>query len=436
MNKKLLIHHASQIVQIVSNGQPYLRGSDPNIKNLKILSKQSPSDNLCIVSINGKIEFIGLDTDENYSNFKNLVYDSKIDATNCSILPGLIDSHTHPVWEGDRINEFKMKLEGATYMDIHKAGGGIHFTVRHTRDASECKLYESLTKRLDNFSKSGTTFVECKSGYGLEWETEYKMLKVLTKAKREYKSIGISNTYLGGHAVPIGKTADEATDDIVENQIPKLRDLIRSNDLEVDNIDVFCEKGVFDVEQTERIMTKALQNIENIKINFHSDELYPLNSVEMAVRLKSKAVSHLEEISDSEIELMSKSETVGILLPTTAIIMQLKRPPARKMLNSGCIIALGSDFNPNAYCYAMPLVMNYACIDLRLSMNEALVAATLNSAFALGVEKSKGSLEIGKDADFVVLNNERWENIIYQMGSHDQLIKYVIVNGQIVHQKN
>lgn len=129
--------------------------------------------------------------------------------------------------------------------------------------------------------------------------------------------------------------------------------LIKSNDLDVDNIDVFCEKGVFDVEQTEKIMKKALHLIDGIKINFHSDELYPLNSVEMGVRLNSKAVSHLEEISDLEIDFLSKSETVGILLPTTAIIMQLKRPPARKMLNSGCIIALGSDFNPNAYCYAM-----------------------------------------------------------------------------------
>lgn len=141
--------------------------------------------------------------------------------------------------------------------------------------------------------------------------------------------------------------------DIVENQIPIMRDLIACKKLDVDNFDVFCEKGVFDVEQTERILQKALQSIKGIQINFHSNELFALNSVEMAVRLGSKAVSHLEEISDSEIDLMSKSETVGILLPTTAIIMQLKRPPAKKMLNSGCIMALGSDFNPNAFCFAM-----------------------------------------------------------------------------------
>lgn len=129
----------------------------------------------------------------------------------------------------------------------------------------------------------------------------------------------------------------------------------------------------------------------------------------MGVRLNAKGVSHLEEISDSEIDLLSKSETVGILLPTTAMIMQLKRPPARKMLQSGCIIALGSDFNPNAYCSAMPLVMNFACIDLRLSMNEALAAATINSAFALGVENLKGSIEVDKSADFLIIKSNRFK---------------------------
>ena len=152
----------------------------------------------------------------------------------------------------------------------------------------------------------------------------------------------------------------------------------------------------------------------------------------MAVRINAKAVSHLEEISPNEINLLSKSDTVGVLLPTTAIILQLKRPPARQMLNAGCIVALGSDFNPNAYCYSMPLIMSLACIDLRLTMKEALIASTINSAFALGVHRKHGSIEVGKQADFVIIKSNKWENLIYQIGAHDSLIDCVIVNGQKV----
>lgn len=428
-----LIHSIEQIVQVVSNSERYVRGGSDKIKNLAILNRKE-NENLSIVSVNGELKHIGYQSENNFQeNFKSFKFDNQIDATGCCILPGLIDSHTHPVWAGERINEFKMKLEGANYMKIHEAGGGIHFTVTKTKNATEDELYESLKERLEGFTSSGTTFIECKSGYGLDWDTELKMMRVLTKAKRELKTIGMTNTYLGGHAVPRGKTSDEATDDIINNQIPKLIDHIKRKELDIDTIDVFCEKGVFDVNQTEMIFNKA-NAMYKLNINFHSDELFPLNSVELGVRLKAKGVSHLEEISDSEIDLLSKSETVGVLLPTTAVIMQLKRPPARKMLNAGCIVSLGSDFNPNAFCYAMPVIMNLACIDYRMSMNEALVASTINSAFSLGVEKTRGSIELGKQADLVILKTNRWENIIYQMGAHSRLIKYVIVNGAIVYE--
>lgn len=434
-NYKCLIHSAEQIVQVVSNGERYVRGNSEKIKNLSILNRKE-SENLSIVSIDGILKFIGYQSEEVFQKeFKQLAYNEEINASGCCILPGFIDSHTHPVWEGDRINEFKMKLEGANYMQIHEAGGGIHFTVTHTKNSSEEKLYETLKGRLEDFVSSGTTFIECKSGYGLEWDTELKMMRVLTRAKKELKYIGMTNTYLGGHAVPRNKTAEEATNDIINNQVPKLIDLIKKKELDIDNIDVFCEKGVFDVDQSERIFNKA-NSLHNLQINFHSDELFPLNSVEMGVRLKAKGVSHLEEISESEIDLLSKSETVGVLLPTTALIMQLPRPPARKMLDAGCIVSLGSDFNPNAYCYAMSVIMNLACVDYRFSMNEALVASTINSAFSLGVENTKGSIELDKSADLVILKTNRWENIIYQMGAYSRLIKYVIVDGKIVHANN
>jgi imidazolonepropionase len=154
----------------------------------------------------------------------------------------------------------------------------------------------------------------------------------------------------------------------------------------------------------------------------------------MGVDIGSKAISHLEEISDEEIDHMSRSETVAILLPTTAYILRLKQPPARKMLDMGCIVALASDFNPNAYCYSMPLVMHLACINMRLSLNEALVASTLNSAFALGLETKKGSIECGKHADLIVIGAKRWENLVYQLGCHNSLIKFVLLKGKVVNQ--
>ncbi len=201
-NYKCMYHGAEQIMQVVSNGESYIRGGSEKMQNLSILVRKE-GDNLIIVSIDGKLKFIGYESEKNFQeNFKSLKYDEKVNVTGCCILPGLIDSHTHPVWEGDRINEFKMKLAGASYMEIHQMGGGIHFTVTHTKIASEETLYESLKDRLDSFTASGTTFVECKSGYGLEWDTELKIMRVLTKAKRELKTIGMSNTYLGGHAVP------------------------------------------------------------------------------------------------------------------------------------------------------------------------------------------------------------------------------------------
>lgn len=431
---KCLIYNASVIVQVAAKGERFLRGNDDKMKDLPVLSNSNKAESLSIVAIDGIIDFIGLQTDQEFvQKFKNIKFETSIDATGCSVLPGFVDSHTHPVWEGDRINEFKMKLGGATYMEVHNAGGGINFTVEKCKEASEEKLYGSLVKRLEQFTKAGTTFAECKSGYGLEWETELKLLRVLTKAKRSLTSIGMTNTYLAAHSVPKGKTSDEATDDILNNQLPSLKALIASKELDVDTIDVFCEKDVFDVAQSEKMLAKGQQDL-GLNINFHSDELFPLNSVEMGVRLKAKGVSHLEEMSDHEIALLAKSETVGILLPTTAFVMRLKRPPGRKMLDAGCIVALGSDFNPNAYCFSMPYCMSLACIDMKLTINEMLVAATLNSAFALGVEKTKGSIEVGKSADLVLLNTDRWENIVYQLGAAHTLIKSVLVNGQVVSQ--
>ncbi|XP_054708015.1 probable imidazolonepropionase [Uloborus diversus] len=347
-----------------------------------------------------------------------------------SLSTGLVDAHTHPVWAGDRVNEFAMKLAGATYMDVHKAGGGIYHTVQKTRLATEDQLLSLLLNRLDGMLKSGTTLVEAKSGYGLDAITEMKMLRVIQRA-REKTRVDISSTFCGAHAVPKGMTPEEATESVLNEQLPALKLMMATNDMSVDNIDVFCEKGVFDVEQSRRILEAG--RVLGLQLNFHGDELHPVGAAEMGADLKAEAISHLEEVSEAGISAMASSGTVAVLLPTTAYILRLKPPPARKMIEAGVPVAFGSDFNPNAFCLAMPLVMHLSCVLLGLSMPEALHAATINAAKALGKSETHGSLEKGKNADMIIINANRWEHLIYQMGCHNSLIHKVIKKGDVVH---
>ncbi|KAF4523408.1 hypothetical protein B566_EDAN007879 [Ephemera danica] len=215
----------------------------------------------------------------------------------------------------------------------------------------------------------------------MDTESEVRLLRIIERAKRDL-DVEISPTYCGAHAVPRGLTSTEATNKVINEQIPEIKQLIASKELSVENIDVFCEQGVFDIEQSRSIL-EAGKNI-GLQINFHGDELHPTNSAEMGAALGATAISHLEEISDAGITAMAASQCVAVILPTTAYIMHLKSPPVRKMIQAGVPVALGTDFNPNAYCFAMPVVMNLACVTMGMSMPEALIAATLNAAAALG----------------------------------------------------
>nr|XP_047917165.1 probable imidazolonepropionase isoform X4 [Anser cygnoides] len=322
------------------------------------------------------------------------------------------------------------RLAGASYMEIHQAGGGIHFTVEHTRKATEEELFNTFKHRLERMRRAGSTLVECKSGYGLNLETELKMLRVIERAKQSM-DIGISSTYCGAHSVPKGKTATEAADDIIHNHLPKLKELKLSGEIHVNNIDVFCEKGVFDLDSTRRILQAGKDT--GLQINFHGDELHPMKSAELGAELGAQAISHLEEVSDEGIAAIARAKCAAVLLPTTAYMLRLKQPQAGKMLNEGVIVALGSDFNPNAYCFSMPMVMHLACVNMKMSMNEALAAATINAAYALGKSDTHGSIEIGKQGDLVIINSSRWEHLIYQFGGHQTLIDYVIVKGKVVY---
>ncbi|KAI0234437.1 putative imidazolonepropionase [Lamellibrachia satsuma] len=430
---RLLIKSAKQVVQVVNDGARVLRGKD--MRRVAVIEADEDGiDGLSVVvDGEGRICAIGHDKDiherYNESQFHNVV-----DAAGKCLVPGLVDGHTHAVWAGDRVHEFAMKLAGATYMEVHKAGGGIHFTVGRVRDSSEADLYVQLKQHAVRMLAAGTTLVEVKSGYGLNVDTEMKMLAVIERAKNDRSlPIDISSTFCGAHAVPKDKTAQEATTDVLDVQLPRLRQLMETGRLHVDNIDVFCEEGVFSVDQTRRILTVGQQM--GLAINFHGEELHRLNSAEMGAELGARAISHLEKISEAGIQAMSQACSIGVVLPTTAYILRLTPPPVRDMIDAGMAVALGSDFNPNAHCFAMPIVMHLACVLLHMSMEEALVAATINGAASLGRADTQGSLEVGKQADILILDAPRWEHLIYQMGSHQHVIRHVVKNGIVVHSR-
>uniref|UniRef100_A0A8D2BNC5 imidazolonepropionase n=1 Tax=Sus scrofa TaxID=9823 RepID=A0A8D2BNC5_PIG len=391
---RLLLENARQVVAVCARGERFLAGDA--LHRLVVLEGAS-----LVVGTDGFLKAIG-PADAIRELFAEDTFEERIDCSGKCILPGLVDAHTHPVWAGERVHEFAMKLAGATYMEIHQAGGGINFTVERTRQASEEELFRSLQQRLGCMMRAGSTLVECKSGYGLSLETELKMLRVIERARREL-DIGIS-----------------------------LQELGRNGEIRVDNIDVFCEKGVFDLEATRRILQSGKD--AGLQINFHGDELHPMKAAELGAELGAQAVSHLEEVSDEGIAAMATARCAAILLPTTAYMLRLKQPRARKMLDEGVIVALGSDFNPNAYCFSMPMVMHLACVNMRMSMPEALAAATINAAYALGRSHTHGSLEIGKQGDLIIINSSRC-HLIYQFGGHHELIEYVIVKGKVVYKK-
>ena len=365
-----------------------------------------------IISSNGLIHDIGPSSDLT-PKYSHCTFTETIDCSGKSIIPGLVDAHTHAVFSGDRIHEFIMKLEGKTYLDIHKAGGGIYFTVNHTRESSEQELLGLLLERLERMGKLGTTTVEVKSGYGLTKESEAKMLKVIKMAKKITKLDLVAN-YCGAHSVPKGMNQDEATEEIIKNHIPYLKELMEKGEIDPEFIDIFAEVGVFEFENTKKIL--AAGKTIGLKGNFHGDEIGFVDSGKLGFEAGARAISHLENLNDEGIQLMAKGNIAGVLLPTTQHLLKLNLPPVRKMIKEGVIVALGSDFNPNAYCYSMGLTMNLACVNYKMTPNESLVASTLNSAASIDRSGNVGSLEKGKFADFVIINEKRWEHIIYQFG--------------------
>lgn len=333
-------------------------------------------------------------------------------------------------------------------------GGGIGFSVRHTKEASEEQLLALLRERLVRMQRFGTTLAEAKTGYGLDAETELKMLRVLTQANRTRgksshssddssssssstpnsarsgpctPSIELVNNFLI-HSIPKDKTVEDATKNVLEVQLPALAEAMKAGEVECELVDVFCDRGIYEISDTRKILSAGKDL--GLEINFHGDELTPIKASELAGELGALAASHLEHVSDEGIVALALRPTVAVLLPTTAYILRLTPPPARKLIIGNVPIALGSDFNPNAFCVSMPMTMNLACVLMHMTMSEALVAATINAAHSMKRSKTHGSIEVGKVGDLVILDSPAWEHLIYQMV--DPPIGVVVKMGTVV----
>jgi len=313
------------------------------------------------------------------------------------ILPAWCDSHTHVVFAGSRENEFIDKINGLSYAEIAARGGGILNSARMLNDTSEDELFLQSFKRLQEIMKLGTGAVEIKSGYGLNMEGELKMLRVIKRLKHSVK-IPIRATFLGAHSIP--ESFKENRQGYINLVIDEMLPVIGKEKL-ADYIDVFCEKGFFDPQDMERIIIAGKQH--GLKPKLHINQLSSIGGMQSAINLKALSVDHLEVMEEADIASLSKSNTIGTLLPSAAFFLRMPYQPARKLIEENCIISLASDYNPGSSPSGnMNFVVSLACIQMQMLPEEAINAATINAAYAMEVEKLVGSISIGKKANLII----------------------------------
>ncbi len=400
----LLIENANEIVTLKGKNHPRIQSE---MNELGVIKKGS------IAIKDDKILDVG----------SNLQYKAKnkIDAKGKIVLPGFVDSHTHVIFSGSREFELDMKLKGFSYMDILNKGGGIFYTVEKTRKSNINDLIEQSKIRLNNMLKYGTTTCEGKSGYGLNIETELKILKT-QKILNDSHPIDIISTFLGAHAVPKECNIDEYVDLIINDMIPKLSNYAKF-------CDVFCEKGVFTVSQARSILNAGKK--KGLIPKIHADEIIDTGGAALAADINAISADHLLRSSKDGLELMAKKGIIGVLLPATPFsLMMNEYANARNMIDTGIPVAIATDLNPNCWTESMQFIIQLACLNMKMTPAEAITAATYNAACAIDLNNHIGSLEIGKQADLVILDCPNYMFIPYHYGIN--LVDRVIKNGKII----
>jgi imidazolonepropionase len=338
----------------------------------------------------------------------------EVDAGGAVVIPGFVDCHTHVVFADFRLDEYEKRIQGVSYAEIAKAGGGIAKSVSDLRKTPAERLLEASRKRLAGCIGFGTTTIEIKSGYGLDLENELKQLRVIRSLAESSPALIVA-TFLGAHSVPpeYAGRREEYIQLVVGEMIPRV-----AVEGLAEFIDVFSEVGVFEPAEAERILRAGLE--AGLKARVHADELYDTSSAEMAVRVGAVSADHLKKISPSGIQRMAESSVIGVLLPGSSFgLPSLDFAPAREMIDRGVAVAIATDFNPGSSpSESMPMMIAIACSHMRLLPAEALAAATYNAAFVVARENEVGSLEPGKRADFLVLECEDYREVPYRFGTN------------------
>jgi imidazolonepropionase len=416
----MLIHSASQLLTLGGGPQ---RGSE--------LGSLGPIENGAVLIQDGIIKQVG----ESQNLQARYPQEESLDASGKVVMPGFVDPHTHLLWAGDRAAEFEMRLQGKSYLEILAAGGGILSTVNATRAASLQTLIDETHPRLQTMFEHGTTTAEAKTGYGLETETELRMLAALMELNSQHP-VDLVLTFMGAHAIPPEYKDDSQgyTDKVCSEMLPELRHWWKTQTSvgrgsEMPFVDVFCETGAFDLAQSRRILETAAGLGFPLKI--HADEFDNLGGAVLAAELGAVSVDHLVATSKGDIAILGKSPTVAVGLPCTPFgLAEKEYTPARDILEAGGLLAIATDLNPGtAWCESMQFAIALACRYMRLTPAEAIAAATINAAAAISRAYLVGSLEVGKQADLIILKVDDYRHLGYRFGTN--LVEMVIKKGVV-----
>ncbi len=410
MANDILITHIKGLAQVREPGLEFLAGAA--MSELPVISNSYLHISKGLISDFGKMEDLPT------------VQGQTIDASGCFVFPSFVDSHTHLVFAASREEEFVMKIKGATYAEIAAKGGGILNSAKKLRAASESELLEKTLERAYEIINLGTGAVEIKSGYGLTLKDELKMLRVARRVGKE-TPLTVKTTFLGAHAVPSEMKKEDYVKLVIEEMIPAV-----AEENLADYIDVFCEEGFFNVDETERIVEEGKKF--GMKPRIHANQLHNSGGVQVGVKTGALSVDHLENIGDEEINLLRKSRTMPTALPCAAFFLNLPMTPARKMIDEGLPLAIASDYNPGSSPSGnMQTMLSLACIKMKMTPEEVFNSTTVNTAFALELSQTHGTITRGKVANvFITKPAPSIAYLPYHFGNN--FVDRVILNGQLI----